>query len=270
MTRKVLLIGLQLVIVVYLTICGFFFFVQDDILFKPSRLDRDFAYTYPFEFEEFFFEVDEGVELNAILAKADSSHGLIFFCHGNAGSLNTDPLKFTTFLDLGYDVFYFDYRGYGKSDGYIANEEQLISDTDILYREMLKRYPEDQITILGYSLGSGIASGLARRHDPRNLMIWTPYYSMVDMKNLRYPFLPDFLMKFPLKTNENIQAVDEPVAIFYAELDEVLPVDRALALNEYLKDGDEYFILEGQRHGGVYSHPVMLQNLSRLLSKTRE
>ncbi len=270
MKRKILLISLQLLLVVYLTLCGFFFFIQDDILFKPDRLDREYALDYDFEFEEYFFEVDEGVELNAVLARSGSSNGLIFFCHGNRGSIQTDPLKFEVFLDRGFDVFYFDYRGYGKSDGYIADEEQLIRDVDLLYREMLKRYPEEDITILGNSLGSGIATRLASMHDPKNLMIWTPYYSMVDMKNIRYPFLPDFLLKFPLETNENLPLVDEPVAIFYAELDEVLPVDRALKLNEYLKEGDEYYILDGQRHGGVYRHPLMQQHLSRLLSKTRE
>ena len=181
--------------------------------------------------------------------------------------MQTDPKKYQTFLNLGYDVLYFDYRGYGKSDGIIENEEQLITDVNKLYQEMLNEYDEEDIVILGYSLGSGIATKVAAMNDPKNVVIWTPYLSMVDMKNARYPFLPTFLMKFPLRTYEAIEKIEEPVTIFYAEKDEVLPINRSLALNKYLKDTDKYIILEGQRHGGVYNHPEMISKLPIALEK---
>ena len=141
MYKKALLIFVQVLVVAYLTILVFFYFTQDGILFKPSKLDKDYKVEYDFSFEERFFEVEEGIELHAVHAKADSTIGLVFFCHGNQGSVQTDPNKYKVFLDLGYDVFYFDYRGYGKSDGYIINQEQLISDTGFLYEEMKIRSP---------------------------------------------------------------------------------------------------------------------------------
>ena len=81
-----------------------------------------------------------------------------------------------------------------------------------------------------------------------------------------YRELAIFLI-FPLRTYEAIEKIEEPVTIFYAEKDEVLPINRSLALNKYLKDTDKYIILEGQRHGGVYNHPEMISKLPIALEK---
>ena len=251
----------------YVIICAGFYTVQDTFIFKPTKLDKGYAVVYDFPFEERNFEVEEGIVLNSILAKADSAKGLIFFCHGNAGSVQTDPARFEVFLDLGYDVIYPDYRGYGKSDGYPESDEQIVSDIDFIYQEMLKEYDEDDITILGYSLGSGIAALLAAEHNPKNVMIWTPYYSMVDMKNAIYPFLPTFLMNFPFRTDLAIPKIDEPITIFYAENDEVLPVDRSIKLQELLKENGEVVILKDQGHNKLYLNEELISKLPEVLNK---
>ncbi|MGK4569129.1 alpha/beta fold hydrolase [Flavobacterium sp. 3HN19-14] len=58
------------------------------------------------------------------------------------------------YTSLGYDCFIPDYRGYGKSGGEIESESQFLSDVDLLYKDMLKRYAEDKIVIIGYSIGT--------------------------------------------------------------------------------------------------------------------
>ena len=143
----------------------------------------------------------------------------------------------------------------------------MIDDVDVIYRQMLKEYDENDITILGYSLGSGIAAQLAARHNPRNVMIWTPYYSMVDMKNATYPFLPSFLMNYPFRTDLAIPEIDEPITIFYAENDEILPVERSIKLQELLKDNDEVVILKNQGHNRLYLNEDLISKLPEVLNK---
>lgn len=55
---------------------------------------------------------------------------------------------------MNYDVFIVDYRGYGKSEGNIESKDQLFSDVEVAYKEIEKRYPENKIIILGYSVGT--------------------------------------------------------------------------------------------------------------------
>ena len=250
--------------VLYIGVCAYFYIVQDSIIFHPGSLPQDHVYSYEFNFQERFFEMEDGTNIHAIHAKtADSLKGLVIFYHGNAGTNQTSPAKYEMFLNQGYDVLYPDYREFGKSGGELLNEQLLIGDMKAVYAEMTKEYPEDHIIIVGYSLGSGVAAQVAAANNPKMVMIWTPYYSMVDMKNSEYAFLPSFLLKFPLRTDLALPMIDEPILIFYADQDEVLPISRSLKLTKLLKPRDEYLMLEHQGHNRVYLHPV-------LVSKTRE
>jgi len=163
-------------------------------------------------------------------------------------------------------VLYPDYREYGKSSGELWDEEDLTGDMKKVYKEMTVEYAEDRIYLVGYSLGSGVAAQVAAEYDPAGLMLWTPYYSMLDIKDGSYPFLPDFLVRYPLRTDLALQQVDEPVVIFYAGMDQILPIERAMKLNRYLKPGDRHVVLEGQRHGGVFRNPKLIHVTKGFLS----
>jgi len=256
-----------LLLILYMGICGYFFVIQNTILFKPYELPVDHSYSYSFDFDERWFQVDENVRIHAIHAKSpDSSKGLVIFFHGNLGNNDTSPGKFTLFLNEGYDVLYPDYREYGKSSGELWDEEDLTGDMKKVYKEMTVEYAEDRIYLVGYSLGSGVAAQVAAEYDPAGLMLWTPYYSMLDIKDGSYPFLPDFLVRYPLRTDLALQQVDEPVVIFYAGMDQILPIERAMKLNRYLKPGDRHVVLEGQRHGGVFRNPKLIHVTKGFLS----
>ncbi len=256
------------VIIGYVVVCIYFYSAQNGILFKPRPLPENHAYTYSFEFEERWFTGTDGNRIHAIHAKSpDSAQGLVIFFHGNAGNNDTSPTKFRYFLEAGYDILYPDYRGYGQSTGELNDEEDLVGDMEVVYQEMTQEYKESDIVIVGYSLGSGIAALVAAEHDPKGVILWTPYYSMLDMKESAYPFLPDFLVRYPLRTDLALQKIEEPVTIYFAEDDQVLPVERSIRLTEHLKQSDEYIILEDQRHGGIFNNPRLVEEIPRILAK---
>lgn len=256
-----------LFIITYSGVCIYFYVIQDDIIFRPTQLELDYTYSYPFRFEERYFKISDEVNIHAIKALSDSSRGLVIYFHGNRGSNETDPVKFEMFLSSGYDVLYPDYRSYGKSSGTLTNGKDLIADMVYVYKEMLSEYDQDQIIILGYSLGSGFAAEVAAEFDPKSVIIWAPYFSMIDLKDATYPFFPDLLVRFPLRTNEALKKVEEPVYIFYAAEDEVLPIERSLPLTQYLKEKDDkYFVLEGQGHGRIYLNPVLQREMKKILN----
>lgn len=263
--RAVVSLGVTLMIL-YLAVCVYFYFIQDVILFKPTTLPEDHSYTYEFDFNERWFDVTDDARIHAIHAKtADSLKGLIFFMHGNAGNTETRPLRFTYFLDQGYDMLYPDYRGYGKSTGSLRNEEDLVGDMQVLYEEMSREYGEDRIVLIGYSMGSGVAAQVAAANDPAQLILWTPYYSILDLKNSSYPFLPSFLVRYPLRTDLALPKIEEPVTIFFAEEDEVLPVSQSIRLTEFLKPGDRHIILDDQGHNWIIGNGQLQRELGQIL-----
>ncbi len=253
---------------IYLMVCGYFYFVQTELIFRPVKLPPNTSYSYPFHFEERIFETPSGASIHAIHAfQSDSSNKLVLFFHGNASTNKTSALKFQLFLDEGFDVLYPDYRGFGLSSGDLNNEKDLIEDMQFVYSEMLHEYEEDSVFVVGYSLGTGIAAQVAAKENPRGLMLWTPYTSILDMKNQNYPFLPDFLVRYPLRTDIALSQIEEPITIFFAEHDRVLPIERSLSLKKYLKPGDRSYILEGQGHLGVYRNQRVKELLPDILNK---
>ncbi|MEQ9265104.1 MAG: alpha/beta fold hydrolase [Balneolaceae bacterium] len=252
----------------YIGVCIYFYNIQNAILFKPHLLETGHTYNYPFDFEERYFQIGDEARIHAIHAKVpDSSKGLVIYYHGNAGNNDTDVTKFELFMNEGYDVIYPDYRGFGQSTGDLEDEDDLVGDMKVVYSEMKKEYDEENIFIVGYSMGSGVAALVAAENDPKGVMIWTPYYSMVDMKNASYPFLPTFLVRYPLRTDLALPKIDEPITIFYAGEDEVLPIDRSIHLKDKLKETDQYFIIENQGHNGIYRNAELSTKVPEILAR---
>ena len=172
----------------------------------------------------------DGVNLNGLLFKAENSKGLIFYLHGNAGTLETWGKIAKEYTNLGYDIFILDYRSFGKSEGEIENEEQLNKDISIAYKTLIKRYPENKIIIAGYSIGSGLATILASKNNPKALILQSPYYSFTELSSSRVPFFPDFMKKFSLETYEYLPKVKAPVYIFHGMEDQLIPYENSVTI----------------------------------------
>lgn len=255
---------LGILLLLYVVICLLFYFFQEGFLFYPQKLPADARYNYPYRFNEYFIEVEEGVKLNGLLFKAakgrnssDRQHqpghsrGLIFYLHGNAGSLNSWGYAADEFLQEGYDVFIPDYRGYGKSDGRISSQQQLFQDMEKVFLEISTSYKGKEIIITGFSIGSGPASWLASRYQPSRLILIAPFFNMTELASHYFPFLPSFILRYPFKNNQYIREVDAPVVLIHGRNDEIIPYESSLKLKEQMPSEVRLFILEGVGHNNI-------------------
>lgn len=249
--KRILIKLLIIIIAVYTVICAFMFFVQERLIFIPEKLDASFQFAFEGEFEERFIPTQNGAKIHGLLFKADSSKGLVFYLHGNAGSLREWGDVAKTYTDLNYDVFIMDYPGYGKSDGKIDGEEQLFSTVQQVYDEIKKDYSEEDIIILGYSIGTGIASKIASTNNPRLLILQAPYYSLIDIKNKSFPFVPSFILKYKFETNKYLQDCSMPVVLFHGTDDEVIYYGSSKKLEKEFKPTDTLITLQGLGHNGM-------------------
>ncbi|MGO4290716.1 alpha/beta hydrolase [Chitinophaga sp. RAB17] len=250
----------------YVAVCILVYFIQEHLLFFPKKLPADYSFHFHQPFEEQQIRMNDGTLLHGLLFKRDSAKGLIFYLHGNAGALDTWGEVAATYTRLRYDVFIFDYRGYGKSGGNIKSEAQFYEDAQTVYDSMKKMYPENKITILGYSVGTGTAAKLAAVNHPQRLILQAPYYSMTDMANHQYPFLPSFILKYPFPTYKYVQATTAPITIFHGDQDEVIYYESsAVKLKACLKPADTLITLPGQGHNGMTENPDYKAALGRIL-----
>lgn len=252
-------------LIIYFLIIGLMYLFQEKIIFLPEKLEKDYEFTFQAPFEEIYIPAMDGDSLHGILFKAKSSKGLIFFLHGNAGSLRRWGNIAEAYTNLNYDIFMLDYRGYGKSEGLISSEEQFYDDVQRVFNVITEKYPQDKIIILGFSIGTGPAAKLASENEVRLLILQAPYYSLIDMMEQYYPIIPTVVLKYPFETNKHLEKVDEPVVIFHGDGDKVINYNASLKLKEHFKPGDTLITLPGQGHNGFTQNKTYQKALQNIL-----
>lgn len=238
-------------VVIYVFIVSYVYFNQVGMVFQTSQLSKDYQFDFQQKFEEINITSFDDVKLNGLLFEAEKSKGLIFYLHGNAGTLETWGKIAKIYTRLGYDIFILDYRSFGKSEGEIENEEQLNKDVSVVYKTLTKRYPENKIIITGYSIGSGLATILASENHPKALILQSPYYSFTELSSSRVRFFPDFMKKFHLETFKYLPQVKAPIYIFHGTDDQLISCSNSVRLNKLLDFKGHFYALKDQGHIGM-------------------
>ena len=228
------------------------YFMQEKLIFLPTKLAADYQYQFAEPFEELFLETEDGASLNAIHFKTENPKGLILYFHGNAGDLSRWGKIASELIKYRYDVLIMDYRSYGKSTGVIS-EKNLFNDANLFYKYALKSYSEDDIIVYGRSLGTAFAAFVASKNNPRKLILETPFYNLEEIAKKRFPFLPvKYLLKYRFLSNNYIEAVSCPVVIFHGTKDNIVPYNSGKNLSELVPEERLTFIsIEGGEHNNL-------------------
>ena len=176
---------------------GIYFF-QEKLIFFPEQLLPNYQFDFEHDFEEVNYKVSEDVTINALHFKAEKSKGILFYAHGNAGNLNRWGHVADIFINFNYDLLIYDYRSYGKSGGNIS-EQNFYHDANVIYKELMKSYEENKIIVYGRSIGTGVASKVASDHNPRHLILESPYYNLPDLAKKVFPFIPSILLRYKFR-----------------------------------------------------------------------
>lgn len=232
------------------------------MIFLPDKLPLGYEFRFG---EEVYVEVEDGVRLHCLWEKNHNSKGVLLYFHGNKGSNARCQRQAETMMGLGYDIFMPDYRGYGKSGGSIYSQDQLLNDAQKVYDYVKSQYPEDKIVLVGYSLGTGIASYIASKNNPQQVFLNSPYISFTDLKDRRIPFIPDFLVKYPLDNFQFLQSVDEKVTIFHGTQDELIPYDSSQKLHGIDASRISLIPLENSGHRRAIFHSTFSDGVARLV-----
>jgi pimeloyl-ACP methyl ester carboxylesterase len=288
---KLAAVGLAVAVIAYVAVVALLYFNQEKLIFAGSRLPSNYRFSFPAQrFEEIRVHVpvagqgqaaqggqagqagrgDENrATLHALHFMQPAPRGLVFFLHGNGGDLST----WTTGVDFyernRYDLFIFDYRGYGLSTGHIESEAQLHADVRAMWNTIAPGYRERKlpIVIYGRSLGAALATPLARDENPAMLVLVTPFTSLVSMATRIYPFVPKGLIRYPLRTDAAIADVKSPVVLVHGTRDTLVPFDDSVALLKLAPPGTELIKIDGAGHNDIHDYREYLDALSARLER---
>ncbi|MEL6864891.1 MAG: alpha/beta hydrolase [Bacteroidota bacterium] len=250
---------------VYVLVAMALYFLQERLIFYPTKLSPNYVFSQFDQVEERFAEPQPGVALHALYFRQPKAKGVVLYLHGNAGALDTWGYNADHLRPHGYEVLMPDYRQYGKSSG-PWSEQAFYDDALFWYRELQKEYEEKDIVLYGRSLGSGFACQLATIVQPKLLILETPYSSILDMARNQTSIFPvQLLLKYHMRNDQNILNINCPVHLFHGTADELIPYAQALELSKIAKDPKILTTIVGGGHNNLGDFRAFHQQLAKLL-----
>ena len=219
-------------LLLHMVVLTLMYFFQEKLIFHPPpHLADDYTFHYDAEFEEIRIPVSGDVSLHGLLFRSQKpSKGLVFYLHGNGGSLEGWGYMSDVYTKLGYDLFILDYRSYGKSGGKITDMQEFLDDIRTAYDALKKQYDEKDIIVAGFSIGTGPAAWLASVENPRLLILQAPYYDLAAIATKRFPMVPTALLRYNFTTSAYIENVKCPVYMFHGTDDKIVPYENSVGI----------------------------------------
>ena len=162
-----------------------------------------------------------------------------------------------------------DYRGYGKSTGSMRSEEELHADVRAAWDAIAPRYRGKPIVVYGRSMGTGLAASLARDVHPALLVLVSPYTSIAAAAKRSYPFAPEWLLKYPLRTDAINGEVTSPMVLLHGREDALIPASDSERLRSLVRSSVELVLIDAAGHNDIHRFPGYLDVLAARLGQLR-
>ena len=239
---------------IYLGVCGALFWFQRSLIYIPqprSNASTATMLTLPVD----------GAEVVVTVRPHSGADALIYF-GGNAENVSYSLPSFSTaFPD--HALYLLHYRGYGGSSGK-PSEAALFADALALFEKV--RADHQNITVVGRSLGSGVAVLLASLRPIARLVLITPYDSIEELAISQFPYFPvRWLLLDKFESWKYAAKVTAPTLLIAAEHDEVIPRTSTNSLYTHFRPGVASLkVVAGASHNTIAESPEYIPLLKGL------
>lgn len=263
--------------IAYILLCLGFYFFQQRLLFYPAKKLANTPDLYQLDHQTLNIPIPEtSATLNGWWIPADQPDAptLLYF-HHNAINIGANVSQALQFQELGYNVFLFDYRGYGNSSGPFPTESRVYEDAQAAwtYLTQTRNIPPQEIIIYGHSIGGAVATDLAAKQpEATALIVQSSFTSIKDMtKRLGlYWVLPvEWMLKQKFESLAKMPQVDMPVLIINGTHDIQIPVSMGERLFEAAAGPKEMIVIEGGSHDNHMDDPY-LQRLQAFVTEAMQ
>jgi uncharacterized protein len=225
------------------------------ITFHPERYSVDQQRQIPKGGEDVWFTTRDNVKLNGLFvssAKKTAAATILFF-HGNGGNLSHIDWLAESLSGRGFDALFFDYRGYGASEGEVTGEADLYADADAAYDYLVNQcgVSPDRIVLYGQSLGTTAAADLASRKQCGGVILESGLSSASKVASTTLPWLPQWLHalgKNRFESARKLRSVHCPILIAHGEPDGTVPTDNGRDLFAAANGPKRLIIMPGADH----------------------
>ncbi|HUQ83806.1 MAG TPA: alpha/beta hydrolase [Gemmatimonadaceae bacterium] len=205
------------------------------------------------------FETPDSARLTAWIipaAKGGPDAPWVLISHGNYGNIGFGgrPEFYAHFRDLGVNLFAYDYRGFGESDG-VPSETGVYTDAMTAYRYLTNtlHVPPPRIVLFGHSLGTGVTIELARHVAASGMIVEDAYTSVANRGQELFPVLPiKLIARSRFASIEKVGELRLPKLFLHARHDRTIPIDHGRAVFAAAAEPKQFVELEAG-HADAFS-----------------
>ena len=242
-------------VITYVVLCGFLYLMQDSLIYYPqprALSSPQNTLILPVQNEEII-----------ISTRPHSGSEAILYFGGNGEDVSQNlPVFDKAFPNQA--IYLMHYRGYGGSSGTPSEAANYI-DAVTLFKTVQKDH--SNISIIGRSLGTGIATRLVSQFPATNLVLVTPYDSIEEIASNKFPYIPvGLLLRDKYNSGKYAPEIKIPTTILMAEHDQVIPRQSTeLLFSRFSGNAVSLILFEGVGHNSISAHPRYLAALQDAL-----
>lgn len=235
--------------------------------YKTNVAPKDFG----FKFEDISLTTSDNIKLAAWFVESrQKSDKVVVVLHGYPFD-KANILGWALFLHEDFNLFFFDFRYFGESEGNMTTVGHLEQKDLKAALDYLEKRGFKKIGTMGFSLGGAVAIMTAANDKRIKAVVSDSTFANLDLMISEY-YRNLFILKSPLSLLTNFwariivgvypnnvspekaaQNLKIPILLIHSKEDPVIPFENALRIQKSLKNNTsaQFFFMQEGTHGGV-------------------
>lgn len=243
------------------------------MFFHPSKVLTYQPEICAINHKNFEIKSTDDVTLHAWLFRTsvEKPKGTIIFMHGNSRNMSSETLGMLWVLEKGYNLFTFDYRGYGVSTGKPSIDGVMADGVEALDGFMqIEDLDKSNIIIWGQSLGGAVASHTAATSphaDKVKLLVMdSTFTSWREIAKdyaasifITWPFQYPISWSFPKDKSSILYLPESKVEntlIIHSKEDTLIEIHHGEKLYEVAKEPKKILVFDYAKHARIVLNPL--------------
>lgn len=229
--------------------------VDELLLFQPTKYPQgNWEPTY-LNYQDIYFDSSDETRIHAWYCPAEEPVAVMLYLHGNGGNLSGRARLMKQLQEHHrVSVMIVDYRGYGRSAGK-TTAQGAIQDAKAAREKLaeLANVEEQEIVLMGRSLGGAIAIQLASEKSPKGLIIESSFTSLKAIAKHHFPKLAWLVPSNKLHSEVAIKKIHATLLISHGDRDRVIPYKMGEQLFAAANDPKEFIPIPNSDHNDPQS-----------------